>query len=167
MCVVIGRNCSEEADASSDDDDDGVAHGRLERQSMLILVPGGGLCGEVLAPLCLLVSASRCISQQKNLLSHFLFPPLVANQDLVLMTSLYSLCFLFPCPTHAYFIFFMHFFLAEVETQEAFGPRLKQWRSMLGSAVLCSEFRGTRGGDRMSFPRWGPAKDVLASESNE
>lgn len=64
MCVVIGRNSFEEAD-----DDDGVAHGRLERQSMLVLVPGGGLCGEVLSPLGLLVSASICISQQKNLLS--------------------------------------------------------------------------------------------------
>lgn len=69
MCLVIGRNCFEEADASSSDDDDGMAHGRLERQSILILVPGGGLCGEVLSSLCLLVSASRCISQQKNLLS--------------------------------------------------------------------------------------------------
>lgn len=64
---MIGRNCFEEADASSDDD--GTAHGGLERQSMLVLVQGGGLCAEVLSPLGLLVLASRCLSQQKNLLS--------------------------------------------------------------------------------------------------
>ena len=78
------------------------------------LVLGGGLC-EASFPQGLLVSASRW---------HVTREPLVANQDSILMTSLYSLCFLSPCPTHAFFyIFFMRFFLAGVETQEAFGPR--------------------------------------------
>lgn len=67
MCVMIGRNCFEGARASSSDD--GMAHGGLEKQSMLVLVPGGGLWGEVLSRLGPLLSASRCISQQKNLLS--------------------------------------------------------------------------------------------------
>lgn len=70
MCVVIGRNCFEEADASSSDD--GMAHGRLERRSMLVLVPGGGLCGEVLSPLGLLVLAQGAYHNRK--ISSPLFP---------------------------------------------------------------------------------------------
>lgn len=124
---MIDRNCFEEADVSSSDD--GMAHGRLERQSMLVLVPGGGFSFSCVEKSCLLwfwptgFSFKVHITTEKSPLPCFLFPPLVANQDLILMTSLYSLCFFSSCPTHAFFIFFMHLFLAEVETQEAFGPR--------------------------------------------
>lgn len=149
MCVVIGRNCFEETDASSDDD--GMAYGRLEGQSMLVLVPGGGLCGEVLSPLGLLVSASRCISQQKNLLSPvFIFPPLVANQDLILMTSFYSLCFLSLCPTHAFFIFFYAFLFGRSWNARSVWTKMKIAEELVGqcSALFWvqGEKRGSEGG---------------------
>lgn len=70
MRVVIDRNCFEEADASSSDD--GMAHGRLEWQSMLVLVPGGGFYGEVLSPLDLLVSDQGAYRNRK--ISSPLFP---------------------------------------------------------------------------------------------
>lgn len=64
--VWLAGNYFEEEDASSDDG--GVAHGGLERWSRLSLVLGGGLCGEVLPPLSLLVSASRWhITREKSL----------------------------------------------------------------------------------------------------
>lgn len=103
----------------------------------------------------------------------FLFPPLVANQDSILMTSLYSLGFLSPCPTHAFFIFI--FFLCISFWQELKHKKhLDQDETSGGAcwAVQCfvlssggeeGEVRGTG----CHFPDGDPAKDVLASESKE
>lgn len=93
----------------------------------------------------------------------FLFLPLVANQDSILMTSLYSLCFLSPCPTHAFFFFF---FLCISFWQELKHKKCLDQDETSGGAcwaVQCFVLssggeEGEVRGDGMSFPRWGPCQ---------
>lgn len=94
----------EEEDASSDNS--GVACNSLERQSKLVWAQVKD-CAE---KSCLLwvrwFWLPDDVTYHKRKISSphcFLSSPLVAKQDSVLMTSLYSLCFLPPCPTHAFF----------------------------------------------------------------
>lgn len=111
------------------------------------------------------------ITTEKSPFPCFLFPLLVANQDLVLMTSLYSLCFLSPCPTHAFFYIFLCIsFWQKLKRKK----HLDQDENSGGAcwAVQCFVLssggeEGKRGGTGCHFPDGDPAKDVLASESNE